>query len=132
MAAGMAANDSSFTLSFSILRGLPSLLKTRGETWEVPGLDGYGAQTLGQGDGEFDFTTITYEIDTTDADNDIQTAQGAQSKLVAITDDWGNSFSNVLITHVDANQPDTKMPIIWQGNPNAVRVTIRWRACKTQ
>jgi hypothetical protein len=112
-------------ITVDILRGVPSLIRPRVETWEVPGLDGYGAMTLGQGDSEFEILTITYFADNADADTHIVDCTTAQGTVVTIVDDFGSSFDGMLITHVDVTR--AKMPVIKDGNHNAMRVQIGWR-----
>lgn len=112
-------------IATDIMRGVPSLIRPRVETWEVPGLDGYGAQTLGSGDAEFELETITYFADNGDADTHIVDCVDSQGTIVTIVDDYGISFEGMLIVHVDV--ANSKRPVIHLGNPNAVRVRIGWR-----
>ena len=106
--------------------GLPQPLKNRVDTWEVPGVDGYGAQLLGKGDAEFELTTISYHGEEGDANldafNTIKLCAAMQGTIQTITDDWGDEYENILITHYEA----TKQPCIKDG-VKQVRIEGRWR-----
>ena len=118
--------------AFDILRGKPQLLKTRVHTWETPGIDGYGALLLGQGDsGPFDLVSITYQTSNNNADAVLDWADAQQGQLVTIVDDWGDNFAGVtfLVLHVDSI--NSKRPCIYLGNANAVRVEIHWQMVQT-
>lgn len=112
-------------VNFDIMRGVPSLIRPRVETWEVPGLDGYGAQTLGNGDAEFELETVAYFTSNALADLHIVACVEVQGTVVTIVDDYGASFPAIIVVRVDTAR--AKMPVIHKGNANAVRVRIGWR-----
>ncbi|MCL2647730.1 MAG: hypothetical protein FWD61_12090 [Phycisphaerales bacterium] len=113
------------TISFDIMRGLPALLKSRVDTWEVPGVDGYGAQLLGKGDAEFDLVTISYlgvgNSPNNEAQFHILNCAAMQGTIQTIVDDWGDSYANILIHHYEA----IKQPCIKDG-VQQVRVEGHW------
>lgn len=114
-------------IDVAIVRGLPQRMRPRVQTWEVPGLNGYGAAKLGNGNAPFEFSTITY-ADSFDGANDVIDAMlPLQGTIVSIFDDWGDEYENVLLIE----GVPSKMPLIWEGNANAVRVTVQWKAVKT-
>jgi hypothetical protein len=98
------------------------------DTWEVPGIDGYGAQLLGSGDSEFDLVAISYHTTHDLADTQVNAAALLQGTLVTIIDDWGKTFTNVLIAKADTSQ--AKRPCIKDGNANSVRVEVHFH-CMT-
>lgn len=108
-----------------IIRGIPQALKTRVDVYEVPGLNGYGAQTLGTGDAEFDLVSVLYCINNAAANVHIRACEALQSTVLILVDDYGDGYGNVLVKHVDTN--NAKMPLIWNGNTNAVRVSVKWQ-----
>ena len=70
-------------VTFDIVRGYPQPLKTRNETWEVPGLDGVGAQTLGQGNARTQMTGVAYLFDNGDFAANNAAADGSTPLHVA-------------------------------------------------
>ena len=108
-------------IGVDMIKGLPVPTRYRVDTWQVPGLDGYGAQKLGSGDAEFDITVILYETDNANANADVYNLQQLQGELVTIVDDYGDTYNNVLVTKVDQA---VKQPMIWDGHAAAVHVTI--------
>lgn len=127
---GARIDSDTDSLPIDIMRGVPAHLKTRVDVWEVPGVDGYGAQTLGQGDAEFELMTVNYCADNTEANGVIASAEGMQGAMCLVHDDFGDDYDNVLVTHVDTN--GSKKPMQWQDNANAVRVELHWRCVTTQ
>lgn len=114
-------------ISVDILKGLPLLKKERVETWVVPGLDGYGAQTLGQGDSEYDLVSVLYIVGANpndDANTHIDACTALQGTVISLTDDWGDGYTKVLVVKVDPT--NAKRPVIYQGVPG-VRVEIAWK-----
>ena len=121
------ASGSIGTVDVDIIRSRPVGLKSRVEKWEIMGLDGYGSMILGNGDAEFKLMTITYLDSDADAESHIADCEGLQGSIITVTDNWGNDYDNVLIEHVDTN--NSKFPVIYQGNAEAVRVVIFWDMC---
>lgn len=123
----MSSTIGGITVDF--IRGLPQRLKTRVETWQVPGLDGYGARTFAQGDSEFEIRTVSWLTDNDSADSLITSALALQGTLIdSITDDWGTVYSNVLVVHIEVVN---KTPMRWNNNANACRLELSWRCCST-
>ncbi len=110
-------------ITTTIMRGTPPTTKPRVDTWQVPGLDGYGAQLLGEGDSEFDLTTIFYAASDAAANSKIASCENLQGQLVNVITDFGDTYPNVLVVHMD---PAIKRPMIYQGS-NAIRVEIHWK-----
>jgi len=73
------------------------------EVWRTPGIDAYGAQKIGVGDGAFDFRLLRFN---TDATVDLWAAviRALQGTLVTIVNDRGDTFTNCLIMRV--SQPN--------------------------
>lgn len=84
-------------------------LKTRGEVWDVPGVDGFGARTLGQGKSSFRYTLkrIAAEASVLTWGASIE---ALQMTVVSITDDWGDAVSNCLITAVSPLVKSAEIP----------------------
>lgn len=111
----MAANVNG--TSCDIVKGVPNELKTEVQTWGVPGVDGYGAQTLGQRGSEFRFQCVKYGT-VASVNTWIAAMQAVQGSVVSLENDWGDTFDNMLIERV--GQP-TKEPAIgcFTGSPGA-------------
>lgn len=75
--------------------------KLRVEVWEVPGIDGYGAQTTGYGSSQFEIVAVLYST-IFGASAWADQIESLQGKLVTIIDDLGDSTANCLITNVSA------------------------------
>jgi hypothetical protein len=123
MAAGSIAG-----ISLDIVQGLPAVLKIRVDKWEVPGLDGYGAQTFGLGDADFQTTTINFCADNTAANTLLNSFVDLQGTVATLIDNFGSSFS-VLVLHVDTD--NGKRAMIWNGHAAARLVVVRWALCVT-
>lgn len=124
----MAASFGGISTSILTMPSAP-VTKQRVDTWQVPGLDGYGAQLLGEGDSEFDVTAIVYcqasGLTSADAiaEQLIVNMELLQGTIISIVSDWGDNYENVLAIHMD---PAVKQPCIYRG-AMAVRVAIRWK-----
>ena len=114
------------SLTVDMIHGRPAPLKTVVETWRVPGLDGYGAQTQGFGDAEFDLTSIAYVADSSTADALLAAAAALQGTVVAIMDNWGKLFGHCVVTGVETSGPGAKKACR-RNNAAAVRVEIKWK-----
>lgn len=114
--------------TFDIIRGLPQLVKQRSDVWEVPGIDGYGVQTLGLGDAEFQLVGVAYVADGPTADRLIYACNALQGTVVDITDDWGVEYYGILVRHIDTT--DGKKPC-YSFDGNTVRVEIHWTMIAT-
>src|SRR5579864_706975 len=118
-------------INVDIMRGLPALLRLRTETWVVPGLDGYGAQTLGKGDAEFDLATILYVTGATpsdDANTHIAACLALQGTVISLTDDRNDVYTGILVVKVDTT--NAKKPLYYKG-AKAVRAEISWKMVMT-
>jgi hypothetical protein len=123
-------SSTSLEESFDILKGTPPpSTKTETEIFTVPGLDGYGAQTLGDKDSEFELVTIRYfsggDDNGGDANTHISDCCGMQGFVCTIVDDWGDTFTQILVTKV--NTQDAKKPVTKDGDATAVRVELKWK-----
>lgn len=74
-------------------------LRQRTETWQTPGVDGYGAQTLGRGDSAIRFEVVKYD-NRDNLETWIGNVEAVQGTVVSITDNDGVVFTNVLVTAV--------------------------------
>ena len=117
------------TVTTSILRGVPTPVRQRVVIWQVPGINGYGAMTLGTGDSEFMIDAVFYCADDAAADAAIAAVIALQGTIITITDDWGNTWPNALIVRVE--QP-VKEPMIWGGYSTAVRMETKLKCLTTQ
>lgn len=100
------------------VKGVPRALKTGVTHWTVPGLDGYGAQTLGLRGSEFEFEAVKYGSKSAVA-TWIAAIEAHQASVVTIETDWGDTLTSCLVLHV--GQPE-KSPAIgdFTGSPGAV------------
>lgn len=116
----------------NILRGIPQKLTARVDKWEVPGLDGYGAQTSGSGKGEIEFTSITYCASNSAANTHINNCLNKVGTVVTVVDNFGDSHPNMLVEAVNVAQ--AKKLMIWTDSggtthTSAVRVELHWKLC---
>lgn len=109
------------SISTSILRMVPVWTRQRTEIWQVPGQDGYGVQTLGLGDAEFNLSVVLYAEDDDQADNFHTGLSQLQGTIVTVIDDFPSTWPDVLILHVA--QP-RKQAMIYQTFLTAVRVEV--------
>jgi len=135
----MATAPSIGGVEFDIIHGLPQIARFRVEVWEVPGLDGYGAMTLGKGNAEFDLVSIFYSANEDDNDGsaDLIIAQSIalQGTAVNVVDDWrassgGDPYGPCIVQKVDAS--NAKKRVIFEGDDSAIRVEIRWHLLNQQ
>lgn len=74
--------------------------RPRGQVWQMPGVDGYGAQVLGEGDSDFRFVAVYYAASAALADAWIRSIEDLQYSVVSVTDDFALTYTNLLITRV--------------------------------
>ena len=93
----MAASIGSVTCQFC--RGVAPGLAKRTRLFSTPGVDGHGAQTLGQGAAPF-----LFRCQLTDTDGNIDTWQsnmeGTQGTIVTIENDIGDQYTNCFIQDI--------------------------------
>ena len=93
------------------VKGTLRALKETVETWRLPGVDGYGAQLLGFGDSSWQFTGVLYDSNT-NVEAWFADLEALQGSIISITDDWGETYSNFLVTEVGV---PSKTPAIGAG-----------------
>ena len=86
-------------VSCTFVKGTIPLLKMRVETWQVPGVDGYGAQLVGYGNAEFSVRAIGYGMFSV-INSWAASLESLQGTVVTIVDDWGATSPYCLITRV--------------------------------
>ena len=69
--------------------------------WQNPGMDGYGAQTLGEGDAEFQVEAVLYDT-TANIDTWAAAIEAMQGTVISIVDDRGTTHTSNLIVNVAA------------------------------
>ena len=69
------------------------------EVWRVPGIDSYGAQKTGTGDGAFRFRCWRYNTDVV-VDAWAAAIRALQATVVTIINDRGDTFTNCLLVRV--------------------------------
>lgn len=87
------------SVTCDLLSGPAPELRERVETWQVPGIDGYGAQKLGKGDAEYTFRAVLFGT-AADIDAWYVTVQALQGTIVTVTDDWATAAGTILVTKV--------------------------------
>jgi len=110
---------------FDIIRGVPQTDKEQVDVWPVAGVAGWGAMLTGRRGDEYELIGIVYCEDNAAAEACIAACNELQGSMISLEDDFGVEFDGVLVLDVDSR--DAKMPVIYQGNANCVRVSIRWR-----
>lgn len=82
-----------------IVRGDAPDLKERVDLWQTPGLDGYGAQTLGKSEAEATFLAIKFDTAAAVV-TWFEAIEALQGTVATITNDWGDAYS-VLIVEIE-------------------------------
>lgn len=110
------------SVTCTFVRGVSPSLRSRVDTWQLPGIDGYGVQLLGRGDTEWMFEAVLY-----DDEGDVSTwytqLEALQGTIVTVVDDWGDSYTNILLVRV--SQLDKTIAV-----PNGARGEVRIEAKK--
>ena len=75
-----------------LLKGELPTLKPEVRTWRVPGIDGYGAHLLGDGDGEFSLLAVLFDSAGNVA-TWLSTLEAMQGTVVTIVDTFSGSWS---------------------------------------
>lgn len=99
-------------VSCTYVRGHVPNGRQRVRTWQIAGLDGYGAKRMGLGDSEF---SVEVELKGTSAACDVFYAalEALQSAIVTIINDWGDTFTQCLIRRI--GPPEKKAEIRYGG-----------------
>ena len=118
-------------LGFDLIKGLPQLqTRTRTESWQTPGIDGYGVQTIGQGDTSFNLTCVKY-VNTSvegsindDANALIADSNALQGTFITIVDNCGDTYDGICVLSVNTNSQRAKKAVKNFKNTAAIRVEI--------
>jgi hypothetical protein len=87
------------TIECTFVKGTAAELKERVEAWQRPGIDGYGAQTVGKGDAPFAFTAVLYDTQE-NVESWIADLEALQGQVIDVTDDWGREHASLLVLRV--------------------------------
>ena len=90
-------------VSCDMVKGVLQAPTERVESYQVPGIDGVGAQLLGLGDSPFRFRAIKYGTNA-ELNTWIAAIQALKGDTITIVDDWGDSHANCLIARLGAPQ----------------------------
>jgi len=85
--------------SCSFVRGNAAAQKNRVQTFQRPGIDGYGAVVLGLGNSRSRFQLVLYDSDA-NIRTWLTTVEGYQGTVVEITNDDGEQVPNLLVERV--------------------------------
>ncbi len=87
-------------ITCTFVKGDVNGLKLETTAWRVPGINGYGAQTLGLGGSAFAFRAVTFG---TSAAIDVwfRAIEALVGSAVTITDDWGLAHTGCLIMRTE-------------------------------
>jgi hypothetical protein len=86
-------------ITCTFVRGDAPAPKQRVQLWQMPGVDGFGAQTLGLGDSEFQFTAVFYGTRSA-VGAWAASIQALQGRLAVVVNDWGTSYPRCLICKI--------------------------------
>ena len=86
-------------VSCTFVKGVASDPTERVVIYQVPGIDGVGAQLLGLGDAAFRFQAVLYGTAAA-LTTWIASMQALKGTLVTIVDDWAISHTNCLIVRL--------------------------------
>jgi hypothetical protein len=106
MAGITPSGGSAITCTF--VKGEVGALKERTEVWQRPGIDGYGAMTLGLGDSGFEFECVLYDT-FANIGSWIDDINACQGQVCGVTNDWNVTWSSLLVQRVSVPkiQPTT-------------------------
>jgi hypothetical protein len=93
------------SVTCNYVKGAMPTPKMRAEVWQVPGINGYGLALLGVGDSAFSLNAIFYGT-LADCGTWAANIQALQSAIVAVTNDLGQSYSQVFLVKVST--PDVQ------------------------
>ena len=82
--------------------------RQRVRTWAVSGLNGYGAKRTGLGDSEW-WIEVEWKSTSTGANTFYAAIEALQGQIVTIVNDWGNTFTNCLVTKVGPPQKTAEL-----------------------
>jgi hypothetical protein len=114
-------------INFLFWRGVMPNTRTRVETWQVPGVNGYGAILLGNGDSDGSAKAEYFALSDTYANQFWQAIVACQGKICTLVDDFGDTVANLLVTKV--GQPAKKAMIAPSSGSiySGIYVTIELR-----
>ena len=104
MATGVVRQSDSFSVTCNMNKGGGTEKSERIETWQVPGVDGYGAQRMGLGDTDFAFRAIQFDT-TANLVTWYANLRACKSSLVTITDDRNIVWVNLILEEVSGFDP---------------------------
>lgn len=113
----------------TIIKNTPPGLKDEVVVWRNPGFDGYGAQNIAAGQGEFDLILIHYDTKANIATwiAAIEALSGTVVSLVFSGTEWDQTYSNVMITGISV---PVRERVIYGGNTRT-RCMMRARCIRT-
>lgn len=117
-------------VAVDILRGLPKEPRLRVDTWQVPGLSGYGAQLSGLGESEFELDTVTHLADDAAAETHIQAVANVVGTVLDVEDNFGTVFPKILIISADQPRKIACNGISGAGTAYTRIVQQHWRCLK--
>lgn len=95
------------SVSCDFLKGYSDSLKQAIQTWNVPGLDGVGAQKIGRHAGRFQFRAIKFDT-LANVESWAFNLEALQGQVVTAEDDRGIEYSGLLVQEVVVNQDGPK------------------------
>ena len=107
-----------YTCNF--VRGTFRALKARGEVWQTPGVNGYGAHVLGTGDADWVCTAVRYET-AANVETWLRTIEALQYSTITIVDDYGVTYTNLMVTRVESMQ---KEAAVGSGHDTRGEITL--------
>jgi len=108
-------------VSCDIVEGRPRGPAQAVETWMVPGHDGTGVQTTGKHDSDAALRLVKYDT-AANVETWLAAIEALQGTAVTLVNDWGDSYTNVLIRQV---RPGRKRAALHGGGlANGVRGEI--------
>jgi hypothetical protein len=101
----MAQTIGSVTCDF--VKGYAATLSEALQTWQVPGLDGVGAQRLGRHTGRFQFRAIKYDT-LANVEAWGYSLEALTGSVITAEDDRGIAYAGLLVQEVVLNQEGPK------------------------
>jgi hypothetical protein len=86
-------------VTVDILRGVPTPLRERVVFWQLTGIDGVGAQLTGKGNDGSELILMRFGSNAT-VNSWWASINAKLGQLITITDDFGDSYTNVLVQFV--------------------------------
>lgn len=106
-----------------IVDALVETLRPRTELWDLPGFDGFGAQLLGRGGAAVRIRAVEYDS-ANNVEGWLNNVEQLQGTIVSITDGFGVTYTDCLLTFVRRRNKMAVLPQGARGEIEAIGVRL--------